>query len=121
MYIDTNDLRISEMLELSHRLWEKHRDSWHPMEPQYAKLFILYLIEEIGEAIAIIKKKGEQSIMNDVEVREHFIEELCDVLMYFMDILNRFRISSQEFSKVYIRKFEYNMSRDYEEQYERFK
>lgn len=114
MYIDTNDLRISEMLELSYRLWEKHSNSWSPMEPEYAKSFILYMIEEIGESIAIIKKKGEKNIMNDLEIREHFIEELCDVLMYFMDVLNRFHISSQEFSNTYIKKFEHNIGRDYE-------
>lgn len=121
MDINKNDLRVSEMLELSYRLWEKHSDSWSPMEPQYAKTFILYMIEEIGESIAIIKKKGEENIMNELEVREHFIEELGDVLMYFMDVLNRFHISSQEFSDIYVKKFEKNMNRNYEEQYKNFK
>lgn len=121
--MDTNkiDLRVSEMLELSYKLWDKHKDSWLPMEPQYGKTFILYMIEEIGEAIAIIKKKGEESIMDEEEIREHFIEELGDVIMYFMDVLNRFNISAEEFSEIYMRKFEKNINRNYKKEYSNIK
>lgn len=111
------DLSISEMLEMSHKLWEKHKDTWSPMEPEHGKTFILYMIEEIGEAIAIIKKKTEDGIMNDPLIRERFIEELGDVLMYYSDVLNRFKITPQEFATTYIKKFESNMKRDYERQY----
>jgi len=121
MYNDKKDLKISEILDLSYKLWDKNKDSWAPMEPKYGRSFILYMIEEIGESIAIIKKKGEESIMNNADVREHFVEELGDTLMYFMDILNRFHISSEEFSSTYIKKFEKNMGRDYEAQYENIK
>jgi NTP pyrophosphatase (non-canonical NTP hydrolase) len=114
MITNENDLKISEMLNLSYKLWEKHSNSWSPMRPEYGKNFILYMIEEIGESIAIIKKKGETEIMNNPEVREHFVEELGDVLMYFMDVLNRFNISPEEFSTTYINKFMKNMGRDYE-------
>ncbi|MBZ9636990.1 MazG nucleotide pyrophosphohydrolase domain-containing protein [Clostridium sp. FP1] len=91
------DLSISEMLDMSHKLWEKHKDTWSPMEPAQGKISILYMIEEIGEAIAIIKKKTEDGIMNDPRIRERFIEELGDVLMYYSDTLNRFKITPQEF------------------------
>jgi NTP pyrophosphatase (non-canonical NTP hydrolase) len=115
------DLNISEMLQMSYKLWDENKNAWSPMEPQYGKSFILYMIEEIGEAIAIIKKKGEDNVMKDSEVRKHFIEEMGGTLMYFMDVLNRFHISAEEFSNVYIEKFETNMHRDYEKQYENFK
>lgn len=115
------DLKISEMLQMSYKLWDLHKDTWAPMDPQYGRTFILYMIEEIGEAVAIIKKKGEDNIMENSEVREHFIEELGDTLMYFMDVLNRFHISSEEFSNVYTEKFETNMRRDYKKQYENYK
>lgn len=115
-----NDLTISKMLELSYSLWEKHKETWSPMKSEYGKTFILYMIEEIGEAIAIIKKKGEEKIMDDPEVRARFIEELGDVLMYYMDVLNRFDISAEEFTNAYIKKFQNNMSRNYKEQYENF-
>lgn len=111
------DLSISEMLDMSYRLWEKNKDTWSPMEPKYGRNFILYMIEEIGEAIAVIKKKSEDEIMNDPAVREHFIEELGDVLMYYSDVLNRFKITPEEFSNIYVKKFKTNMNRDYETQY----
>ena len=63
----------------------------------------------------------EIKVSFDSEVREHFIEESGDVIMYFMDVLNRFHISSQEFSDIYIKKFEKNMNRDYENQYKNLK
>lgn len=118
---EEKDLKISDMLEMSMKLWEKNKDSWSPMESRYGKNFILYMIEEIGETIAIIKKKGEESIMEDKKVREHFVEELGDTLMYFMDVLNRFNISPEEFSKAYTKKFNYNMNRDYDAQYKKIK
>jgi NTP pyrophosphatase (non-canonical NTP hydrolase) len=111
------DLSISQMLDMSYKLWEQHKDTWSPMEPEHGKTFILYMIEEIGEAIAIIKKKTEDGIMNDPATREHFIEELGDVMMYYSDVLNRFKITPEEFSSTYIKKFESNMNRDYEGQY----
>jgi NTP pyrophosphatase (non-canonical NTP hydrolase) len=55
--------------------------------------------------------------MNNLEVRGRFIEELGDMLMYYMDVLNRFHISSEEFSSVYLKKFEDNMKRDYTKKY----
>ena len=109
------------MLNMSYKLWEKHKDTWSPMQPEYGRNFILYMIEEIGESIAIIKKKGEKQIMNTPEVRERFVEELGDVLMYYMDVLNRFHISAEEFSSIYSKKFESNMKRDYKKQYEAMK
>lgn len=115
------DLSISQMLDMSYKLWQKHKDTWAPMQPQYGKIFILYMIEEIGEVIAIIKKKGEDQIMNTPEVRERFIEELGDVLMYYADVLNRFHVSAEEFSDLYLSKFESNMNRDYKKQYDEMK
>lgn len=112
-----NDLSVSEMLEMSYKLWEKHKDSWSPMEPKYGGNFILFMIEEIGETIAIIKKKSETEIMENPAVRERFIEELGDVMMYYMDVLNRYKITPEEFSNIYRKKFESNMLRDYEKQY----
>lgn len=112
-----NDISVSEMLEMSYKLWKKHKDSWSPMEPKYGRNFILFMIEEIGETIAIIKKKSEAEIMENPAVRERFIEELGDVMMYYMDVLNRFKITPQEFSNIYREKFESNMNRDYEKQY----
>ena len=53
------DLSISRMMQLQQALFEQNKDKWSPMEPEYGKDFILYMVEEIGEVIAILKKKGE--------------------------------------------------------------
>ncbi|MTI48224.1 MAG: nucleotide pyrophosphohydrolase [Firmicutes bacterium] len=108
------------MMEMSYELWNKNKEKWSPMEPEYGKNFILYMIEELGEAIAIIKKKKEEEIMNNEKVRERFIEEMGDVLMYFIDTLNRYHISPEEFSRVYKEKFYKNMKRDFTKQYKEY-
>ena len=51
------------------------------------------MMEEVGECIAIVKKKGDDQIMNNEEVRHHFIEEIVDVNMYMAQIMLRFDIT----------------------------
>jgi len=104
---------IEDVLDMSQKLWEKNKDNWSPMEPEHGRTFILYMIEEIGEVISILKKKGEDEIMNNPEIRARFVEEMCDVMMYYSDALNRFDISAEEFSEAYLKKFKKNMGRDY--------
>lgn len=104
---------VEEMLKMSKQLWEINKENWLPMEPEYGKIFLLYMIEEMGETISIIKKKGEEQIMNNPQIRERFIEEMSDILMYYSDVLNRFEISDEEFSEVYMKKYEKNTKRDY--------
>ena len=113
------DLKISEMLEMQRELFEPHKDKWHPMEPEYGRNFVLYMVEEIGECIAIIKKKGDRAIAENSAVREAFCEEMCDVLMYFSDALLRYGITADELSTAYLRKHERNMGRDFDEEYRR--
>lgn len=112
-----NDLTLSEILATQLELYEKHRDEWSPITPEYGKNFILYMIEEIGEAIAVIKKKGTDAIMDDPSVRASFIEELADVMMYFSAVMLRYGISAEEFSRIYLKKHAKNMGRDFEEEY----
>lgn len=111
-----NDLKISELKEMQLKLYELNKEKWNDMEPQFAKNHILYMIEEIGECISIIKKKKIDSVMNDEHIRNRFIEELSDVLMYYIEVLNRLNISAEEFSKVYLEKYNTNLKRNYEEE-----
>ena len=113
------DLKISEMLEMQRELFDPHKDSWHPIEPEYGRNFVLYMVEEIGECIAIIKKKGDRAIAENSSVREAFCEEMCDVLMYFSDALLRYGITADELSTAYLRKHERNMGRNFDEEYRR--
>ena len=75
------------------------------------------MIEEIGEAIAILKKKGDQAVMQDLLVRNAFLEELADVLMYYTDVLLRYHIAPEEISEAYIRKHATNMGRNFSAEY----
>jgi len=115
-----SDLRISEMMKMSYDLYEENKDSWSPMAPEYGRDFILYMIEEIGEVISVVKKKSVDEIMTEGPVRSHMIEELSDVLMYFIDCLNRYNISAEEFSNTYKKKFESNMKRNFKMDHENF-
>ena len=112
------DLSISEMMQMQRRLFEPHAHQWPPMEPEFAKDYILYMMEEVGEVIAIIKKKGGAQVVEDPGVRGRFLEEMADVLMYYNDILLRCHVTPEEIARAYRAKHEENMRRDYRRQYE---
>ena len=95
-------------------LYEANKEYWKKKEPQNAKNMLLYMIEEMGECISIIKKKGIDLIMKDKDVRARFLEEITDVQNYYIEVLDRLNITPEEFSKAYIQKHEYNMKRNYE-------
>ena len=112
-----DDLRISDMMEMQRALWTLHKDAWSPIEPAYGKDFILYMIEEIGECVAILKKKGDDAVVEDPAVRAHFLEEASDVLMYFTDMLLHYYVTPEELSRAYAEKHSRNMGRDFSEEY----
>lgn len=111
------DLSISQMMQMQKKLFEPHKDTWHPMEPEFGKDFILYMIEEIGEAIAVIKKKGSTAIMEDGSVREAFLSEMADILMYYHDVLLRYHVTPEEISEAFVRKHNIDMNRNYSSEY----
>lgn len=112
------DLSISQMMQMQKTLFQPNKDKWSPMEPEYGKDFILYMVEEIGETIAILKKKGCDAVLSDPDVRSIFLEEMADVLMYYNDILLRFHVTPEEISEAYLRKHDRNIGRDYTHEYE---
>ncbi len=60
------------------------------------------------------RRKKELIRMNDFsinEIRQHLVEELADVLMYYNDVLLCYGIAEEELKKVYVEKFEKNMKR----------
>ena len=52
------DLRISELMQMQQALHHLHETEWSPLEPEHGRNTILYMIEEIGEVIAILKKRA---------------------------------------------------------------
>ncbi len=110
------DLTISDMQELQRELQKAFEDKWGKQKPEDAKSHLLYMIEEMGECISIIKKKGIKSILEDKDIRNHFLEEITDVQNYYIEVLNCLKITPEEFSNAYIEKHEHNMKRNYEKE-----
>lgn len=104
-------LDLEKMQDIQRKLQEKYKDRWTPMTPRFARDKLLYMFVEAGEMADIIKKQGDEKIMRDAETRAHFIEEMCDTLMYFNDVMLCYDISPEELEKIYLEKHEKNMKR----------
>lgn len=100
---------------MQQKLWELHKEQWGDRTSADGKISLLWMVDELGEAIAIIKKKGDEAIMNDPMVRAHYVEECSDVMMYFLDMLQCYDISAEEFSEAFRKKWTRNMSRTWKE------
>ena len=105
------DFTIEDMLAIQQALQEKYKDKWEPIGPEAGKHKLLWMLGEVGEVIDIIKKNGDQKAVEDAEVRQHFVEEMADVLMYYNDVLLCYGISEQELKEAYTAKFKKNMTR----------
>lgn len=102
---------LNEMQEIQKQLQEKYKDKWGGLCPEKGAAQLLWLYGELGEVGDIIKKNGSDTVVNDKAVRDHFIEELCDVMMYFNDIMLCYGVSPEELKEAYLKKHEINMSR----------
>jgi len=105
------DVTIAQLMEMQHELWSLHQDTWAPMEPEYGRDALLWMVEELGEVIAIIKKQGDSAIMGDADTRAHFTEEMCDVLMYYLDALLRYGVTAEDLGEAYRVKHRFNLNR----------
>ena len=105
------DLTLKDMHQMQRELQETYKEKWGGLSPKIGRNQLLWMYGEMAEVGDIIKKKGEQAIMEDEGVRGHFVEELCDVLMYFNDIMLCFDIAPEELEKTYREKHQRNMKR----------
>lgn len=64
---------------------------------------LLWMMDEAGEVGDVIRKQG----LEEPEVRRHFVEEMCDVMM----LMICFGISSDELAEQYRAKHRRNMTR----------
>lgn len=106
-----NEFGFHQMQDIQRELQEKYKDKWTSLCPEVGRSSLLWMMVEAGEAADIIKKDGDRQIMDAPEVREHFIEELCDVMMYFNDVMLCYSITPEELAKVYLEKHRRNMGR----------
>ncbi len=105
------DFGLIEMQEIQKQLQEKYKEKWGGLSPEIAREQLLWMLIEVGEVADIIKKSGDNEIIHNKGVRNHFVEEMCDVLMYFNDVMLCYGISPEEFKKVYLEKHRRNMER----------
>ena len=106
-----DDFGINEMLDMQKTLQDKYKDTWETISPEIGQNKLLWMIGETGEVIDIIKKHGAEKACKEAELRDHLIEVLADVLMYYNDVLLCYEISADELKHAYINKFEKNMNR----------
>lgn len=111
------ELSISQMMQMQRNLYEKHKSTWLSREPENGKEHILYMMEEIGETISILKKKGNDAVLEDSAVRDAFLEELSDIMMYYLDVLLCYHVTGEEISQAFDKKYQRNMGRNYTEEY----
>lgn len=102
---------FQKMQEIQKELQEKYKERWGSLSPEKGRSSLLWMITEVGEVADIIKKQGDDQIMKDAKCRQHFIEEMCDVMMYFNDVMLCYSISPEELEKAYLEKHHRNMGR----------
>jgi len=102
---------LNRMHEIQTELQAKYFDKWGGLSPERSVRTLLWMMGEAGEVADIIKKKGEKAIMNDPQIRHDFVEEMCDVLMYFNDLMLCYGITPEELEAVYEAKHTRNMNR----------
>ena len=106
-----SNFSINEMQSMQKELQDKYKEKWERICPETGKNKFLWMIGEIGEVIDIIKKNGDKSAVADSSVREHLIEEMADVLMYYNAVMLCYGITEDELKQAYIEKFQKNMKR----------
>ena len=105
------DFSFNEMQAIQKELQAKYKNIWAPLEPRLGREQLLWMMIEAGEVADIMKKQGDDAIMENEETRHDFIEEMCDVMMYFNDVLLCYGITPEEIAAAYRAKFERNMTR----------
>ena len=104
-------LDFETMQDLQNKFQEKHKGKWEELCPKVGRDRILWMIIEAGEMADVIKKRGDDRIMQDEETRKHFIEEMCDTLMFFNDVMLCYQITPEELTQAYYAKFDKNLGR----------
>ncbi len=104
-------LDFTEMQHIQKELQAKYLDKWGGLSPEKGRQTLLWMLIEAGEAADVIKKQGDEAILHDPETRSHFVEELCDVMMYFNDLLLCYEIAPEELAEIYRKTHQRNMKR----------
>lgn len=102
---------IRRMQDIQRELHEKYDGDLSQMTLPRGVLSLLWAVAEIGEVADVVKKNGEEAVVNDAEVRADFVCELADVYMYLADVMLCFHVTPEELTKEYEQKHAYNLHR----------
>ena len=80
------DLSISQMMQMQKDLYERHKGEWYPLEPEYGKDSILFMVEEIGEVAEVLNKRAGRKASEEDDLQEQLGIELADMLHYIVAI-----------------------------------
>ncbi len=106
-----SEFTLNKMQKMQIELQDKYKDKWGGLYPEKGREMLLWMIGEAGEVADVIKQNGDKKIINDESIRQHFIEEMCDVMMYFNDVMLCYNITADELKQIYIEKHNKNMRR----------
>lgn len=98
---------FEKMQAIQRELRGKYGEKWEKLCPENGAHSLLWMVEESGEVGDVIRKQG----LEEPEVRRHFVEEMCNVMMYFNDLMICFGISSDELVEQCRAKHRRNMTR----------
>lgn len=102
---------FAAMQRIQQELQAKHFDKWGGLSPEKARTQLLWMMIEAGEMADVIKKQGDEAILRDESARRRFIEEACDTLMYFNDVMLCYGVTPEEIETVYQEKHRRNLGR----------
>jgi len=102
---------LDRMQEIQTELQAKYLERWGGLSPEKGINQLLWMMIEAGEMADVMKKEGVEAIVEDPAIRAHFVEEVCDVLMYLNDVLLCFGITPEEVEAAYEAKHARNMKR----------
>ena len=102
---------LERMQEIQTELQAKYLERWGGLSPEKGINQLLWMMIEAGELADVMKKEGVEAIVENPGIRAHFVEEVCDVLMYLNDVLLCFGITPEEVETVYEAKHARNMKR----------
>ena len=100
------DFSINEMIIMQKELQEAYQGALNNENISFENVRskFLWMIGEVGEAVELLKKNEIDMLFSDTKLRATFIEELSDVLMYYIDILLCLDISADELKNIYTKK-----------------
>jgi len=104
------DVSLSQLMEMQRKLHA--RGGWS-LAPDVGQKNLLWMVEEVGEVVSVVKKHGDIAVLGDEAVRRALVEEASDLLFYLTNALLCYGVTHEEWAEIIVRKNCRNMERDW--------